>query len=110
MMPDTMRAVGNGQSLSTMLGKMLRVDVNSDAFPADPNKNYAIPASNPFAAGGGLPEIWAYGLRNPWRPSFDRATGNLWIADVGQAAREEINFQSASSPGGENYGWRCARG
>jgi autotransporter-associated beta strand protein len=103
-------SVGNGQSLNTMLGKMLRVDINNDAFPADPNKNYAIPASNPFAAGGGLPEIWAYGLRNPWRPSFDRATGNLWIADVGQATREEIDFQTASSPGGVNYGWRLREG
>ena len=103
-------SVGNGQSLGTMLGKMLRVDINNDAFPADPNKNYAIPVSNPFAAGGGLPEIWAYGLRNPWRPSFDRATGNLWIADVGQATREEINFQTASSLGGVNYGWRLREG
>jgi autotransporter-associated beta strand protein len=102
--------VGNGQSLNTMLGKILRVDVTSDAFPADPNKNYAIPSSNPFSGGGGLPEIWAYGLRNPWRPSFDRATGNLWIADVGQSTREEIDFQAASSPGGVNYGWRLREG
>jgi autotransporter-associated beta strand protein len=102
--------VGNGQSLNTMLGKMLRVDINSDSFPADPNNNYAIPASNPFATDGGLPEIWAYGLRNAWRPSFDRATGNLWIADVGQGTREEIDFQPASSPGGINYGWRLREG
>jgi autotransporter-associated beta strand protein len=102
--------VGNGQSLNTMLGKMLRVDINSDAFPADPNKNYAIPSTNPFAVSGGLPEIWAYGLRNPWRPSFDRTTGDLWIADVGQATREEINFQAAVSPGGVNYGWRLREG
>jgi autotransporter-associated beta strand protein len=103
-------SVGNGQSLNTLLGKMLRVDINSDAFPVDPNKNYSIPASNPFAVSGGLKEIWAYGLRNPWRPSFDRATGDLWIADVGQGTREEINFQAAAAPGGVNYGWRLREG
>jgi autotransporter-associated beta strand protein len=103
-------STGNGQSLNTLLGKILRIDVNGDDFPADPNKNYAIPPDNPFALGGGLPEIWAYGLRNPWRPSFDRATGDLWIADVGQATREEIDYQPAASPGRENYGWRLREG
>jgi glucose/arabinose dehydrogenase len=87
------------QNLSTLLGKVLRIDVDS----AEP---YAIPPDNPFLDRGEVrPEIWAYGLRNPWRYSFDRDTGDLWIGDVGQSAREEINFQPASSRGGENYGW-----
>lgn len=96
--------IGNGQSLDTLLGKILRIDVDS----GDP---YAIPADNPFAnSDEALPEIWAYGLRNPWRFSFDRETGDLWIADVGQNAWEEVNFQPADSPGGENYGWRLMEG
>jgi hypothetical protein len=97
---------GNAQLISTSLhGKLLRVDVRSDAFPADPARNYSIPPSNPFVGGEGLDEIWAYGLRNPWRASFDRETGDLWINDVGELSREEVNFQPAFSPGGENYGW-----
>lgn len=97
---------GNGQNLGTMLGAMLRLDV-SDAR-AD---SYEIPEDNPFRGrDGALPEIWAYGLRNPWRFSFDRLTGDLWIADVGQTAWEEINFQTAGSPGGENYGWNVYEG
>lgn len=91
-------------------GKVLRIDVNSDAFPGDPNKNYAIPASNPFVNKTGDDEIWAYGLRNPWRASFDRATGDLYIADVGGSLREEVNVQSHTSLGGENYGWRIREG
>lgn len=98
---------GNAQDLtSNLLGKMLRIDVNGDDFPADANRNYAIPASNPFVGVDGDDEIWAYGLRNPWRNSFDRTTGDLWIGDVGQNVREEVNFQGAGSAGGENYGWR----
>lgn len=93
-----------------LLGKMLRLDVDADTFPDDPLRNYGIPPDNPFASGSGAPEIWAYGLRNPWRPSFDRETGDLWIADVGQNSWEEINFQPASSAGGENYGWRALEG
>lgn len=93
----------NGQSLDTLLGKILRIDVDQ----GDP---YAIPDSNPFANGGGLPEIWAYGLRNPWRFAFDRQTGDLYIGDVGQNQHEEIDFQPASSPGGENYGWNIFEG
>lgn len=94
------------QTTSTRLGKMLRVDINTDE--ATP---FAIPADNPFVNNSNvLDEIWATGLRNPWRFSFDRANGNLWIADVGQNAREEINFQAANSAGGENYGWRCFEG
>jgi glucose/arabinose dehydrogenase len=71
---------------------------------------YTIPAGNPFVGVTGDDEIWAYGLRNPWRNSFDRQTGDLWIADVGQNAVEEINFQPANAAGGRNYGWRCMEG
>ena len=103
---------GNGQSRHTLLAKILRIDVNGT--PA-PGKAYGIPASNPYAAGGispgaGLPEIWAYGLRNPWRFSFDRGTGDLYIGDVGQNAWEEIDRQPAGSPGGLNYGWNAWEG
>lgn len=94
---------GNAQSLNTHLGKLLRVDV-------DGGEPYVIPADNPFAGGGGLPEIWAYGLRNPWRFSFDRATGDLYIADVGQNQWEEINYWAAGSPAGVNYGWDFREG
>ena len=93
----------NGQSLQTLLGKILRIDV-------DTGQPYAIPADNPFAGRGGLSEIWAYGLRNPWRIAFDSLSGDLYIADVGQNAYEEVNFQPASSPGGENYGWNYREG
>ncbi len=94
--------LNSGQSLNTALGKILRLDV--DAREGE----YAIPPDNPFAGDdeAARPEIWAYGLRNPWRFSFDRATGDLYIADVGQSQWEEVNFQPASSPGGENYGWK----
>jgi len=113
-------AFGDGQACDPGLraqndgdlhGKMLRLDVDSDTFPSDPNRNYAIPSSNPFVgAGDPLDEIWAKGFRNPFRFTFDRATGNLWEADVGQAQREEINFQPAGSAGGQNYGWRIKEG
>jgi glucose/arabinose dehydrogenase len=100
----------NAQNKNVLLGKMLRVDINRDDF-ADPNINYGIPSSNPFVGDSNARgEIWAYGLRNPWRNSFDRQTGALWIADVGQGAREEINFVGASSPGGQNFGWRVREG
>ena len=81
----------------------------SDAFPADPLRDYAIPAGNPFAAAGGRPEIWAYGLRNPFRASFDPLTQNLWIGDVGQGAREEIDLMRPTD-GGANFGWRIMEG
>ncbi|MGH9379978.1 MAG: PQQ-dependent sugar dehydrogenase [Thermoanaerobaculia bacterium] len=100
----------NGQDLETPLGKLLRIDVDGDDFPEDPDRNYAIPPDNPFVGVAGLDEIWAYGLRNPWRFSFDRATGDLWIGDVGQNVWEEIDFQPASSAGGENYGWDVLEG
>jgi len=93
-----------------LLGKILRLDVESDAFPGDSARNYAIPASNPFVGVTGDDEIWAYGLRNAWRCSFDRETGDFYVADVGQDEFEEINFQLAASDGGENYGWRCREG
>ena len=96
--------VGNGQYLGTLLGKMLRIDVRG--VPT-----YTIPAANPFTrTAGARPEIWAYGLRNPWRFSFDRVTGDMYIADVGQNAWEEVSYQPASSVGGENYGWRIMEG
>lgn len=102
--------LGNGQDTTVLLGKLLRIDVAGDDFPADANRNYRIPADNPFVGVSGADEIWAYGLRNPWRCSFDRLTGDLFIADVGQGAQEEINFQLAGSAGGENYGWRVMEG
>ncbi len=86
-----------------LLGKMLRIDVESGTQP------YAIPPTNPLL-NGVRSEIWALGLRNPWRFSFDRQTGDLYIADVGQASFEEIDFQPAASPGGQNYGWRLMEG
>jgi hypothetical protein len=102
---------GNAQDITdNLLGKILRIDVHNDAFPADANRNYANPGSNPFVGVTGDDEIWAYGLRNPFRSSFDPANGNLYIGDVGQGAREEIDVQLASSGGGENYGWRLREG
>ncbi len=93
--------MGNAQSLSTLLGKLLRISPR-------PSKGepYAIPPDNPFVGrDGARPEIWAYGLRNPWRFSFDAATGDLWIGDVGQSASEEIDLEPAGSHGGSNFGW-----
>ena len=93
----------NGQNKLSLLGKILRIDVNS-------GNPYGIPPDNPFVNKSGEDEIWAYGLRNPWRFSFDSKTGDLYNADVGQNKWEEINFQSADSKGGENYGWRILEG
>ena len=101
----------NAQNLQIWLGKILRVDINGDDFPGDPNRNYAVPPDNPFVGDpNALDEIWAYGVRNPWRCTFDRLTGDFFIADVGQNAWEEINFQPAASDGGENYGWDVLEG
>ena len=113
--PDGMLYVGMGdggsggdpnnrsQNPLSLLGKMLRLDVD--------NPPTYVPADNPFVGDGStLDEIWALGVRNPWRFSFDRLTGDMYIGDVGQNAHEEISFQPADSPGGENYGWRCYEG
>ncbi|MDQ3811358.1 MAG: PQQ-dependent sugar dehydrogenase [Chloroflexota bacterium] len=110
--PDGYLYVSNGddefsdkaQELGNLFGKILRLDVDS----AEP---YAIPPTNPFVGrDGARGEIWSYGFRNPWRFSFDRATGDLWIADVGEARSEEVDFQPARSGGGENYGWPMNEG
>jgi glucose/arabinose dehydrogenase len=93
---------GNGQSLDTLLGKILRIDVNG-------TPPYGIPVDNPFI-GKGKPEIWAYGLRNPWRFDFDPLTHDLYIGDVGQDAWEEIDFLPAGSRGGANFGWNYQEG
>ena len=94
----------HGQDRSTLLGAMLRIDVRTGG-------PYVVPADNPFVGQEGVrPEIWNWGQRNPWRFSFDRVTGDLFIADVGQNRLEEISFQPADSPGGENYGWRLFEG
>ncbi|HLF90758.1 MAG TPA: PQQ-dependent sugar dehydrogenase, partial [Anaerolineales bacterium] len=88
---------GNAQNSFTLLGKLLRIDVNTSPYTSPPD--------NPFLTGDGLHENWAYGLRNPWRFSFDRLTGDLYIGDVGQNAWEEINFLATGTPGGVNLGW-----
>lgn len=100
---------GNGQNRSTLLGKMLRLDVSRDDFPSDPNRDYGIPAANPFVSGGGAPEVWLFGLRNPFRNSFDRLTGELWIGDVGQGAIEEID-RVQTTQAGLNLGWPLYEG
>lgn len=100
---DRHGTIGNGLDTNTLFGKLLRLDVDrADA-------GYAA-AGNPFEDGGGLPQIWAYGLRNPWRFSFDRATGDLWLGDVGQGNYEEIDFRPRSAPAGANFGWRAYEG
>ena len=107
--------MNNAQDTSALLGKILRIDVNRTTG-ADCGSGlggrYGIPPGNPLADGYGnvCDEIWAYGLRNPWRISFDRSTADLWIGDVGQDSREEIDFQAARSGGGQNYGWDCREG
>ena len=94
----------NAQNLENLFGSILRIDVNIES-------GYKIPDSNPFVGlDGAKEEIWAYGIRNAWRFSFDKLTGDLYIGDVGQNSWEEINFQSASSSGGENYGWNHYEG
>ena len=100
----------NAQNVDELWGKLLRIDVNGDDFPSDANRDYAVPGTNPFVGRAGADEVWALGLRNPWRNSFDRLTGDLYIGDVGQNAREEIDFQAAASAGGANYGWKVREG
>jgi glucose/arabinose dehydrogenase len=114
--PDGMLYIGNGdggaandpkkrgQALDTFLGKILRIDVS-------PATAYRVPPDNPFVRRkGAKPEIWAYGVRNPWRCSFDRKTGDFWMGDVGQNAWEEINFVPNGKGSGANYGWRLREG
>ena len=93
---------GNGQNTNVLLGKMMRIDVNS----TDPGLQYHIPLDNPFVAGGGRPEIWAYGFRNPWRFSFDPPSGRMFIADVGQDSFEEVDLGVKDG----NYGWKIMEG
>ena len=93
----------NGQNKNALLAKILRIDVNGPA-------PYGIPPTNPFARGGGKAEVWDYGFRNPWRFSFDRKTGDLWVADVGQDKYEEVSFEPAGGNGGLNYGWNTMEG
>lgn len=101
----------NAQKLDVLLGKILRIDIDSDAFPGDPTRNYATPPDNPFGgATPGADEIWDYGLRNPWRISFDPLTGDLYIGDVGHTQREEVDYEEAGSGGGFNYGWKLREG
>ena len=102
---------GRAQNLSDPCGKIHRIDPSGDDFPDDPDRNFRVPSSNPFSAqAGALPQVWAYGLRNPWRCSFDRLTHDLWIADVGHEQWEEIDWEPAGGVGGRNYGWKCMEG
>jgi glucose/arabinose dehydrogenase len=96
----------NPQNRNSLLGKMLRIDVDHK----DPGKQYAIPSDNPYASGGGAPEVWIIGLRNPWRWSFDRATGDLWIADVGGDRVEELDVLAPDEQRGANLGWNMYEG
>ena len=96
----------NGQNPDTLLGSMLRLDVTGDAFPSDPNRNYALPPDNPFVGVAGADEIFAIGLRNPFRNSFDRELGDFYIADVGQNRFEEVDIGRR----GANYGWNVFEG
>jgi Ca2+-binding RTX toxin-like protein/glucose/arabinose dehydrogenase len=100
---------GNSQNPNVLLGKILRIDVSSDDFPDDPFRDYAIPADNPFVDGGGRPEVFALGFRNPYRASFDPDTGNLYVGDVGQDGREEVSLIRPTD-GGRNYGWPVREG
>ncbi len=96
----------SGQDTGSLLGKLLRIDVDSRAG----GRPYGIPPGNPFARGGGRPEVYSYGLRNPWRFSFDRQRGDLWIGDVGQNAYEEISFRRRGTGAGVNFGWNAFEG
>ena len=100
----------NAQNKDVLLGKLLRLDIDDDDFPADNTRNYAIPSDNPFVGEDGADEIWDLGLRNPFRMSFDSANGDIYIGDVGQGRREEIDYHAASTPGGVNFGWRIREG
>jgi glucose/arabinose dehydrogenase len=101
--PGNFDQAGNAQNPETLLGSLLRLDVNG-------GEPYQIPPDNPYVAGGGRPEIWAYGLRNPWRFTFDPSTGDLYLADVGESSWEEIDFLPAGGSGGVNFGWNYREG
>ncbi|MGH7131534.1 MAG: PQQ-dependent sugar dehydrogenase [Phycisphaerales bacterium] len=107
----TVGEMGNSslsQNLQSPHGKLLRINPSGDDFPADPNRNFTVPPSNPFVeTPNALPEIFAFGLRNPWRASIDRDTGNLWIGDVGGGTAGEIDFIAGGSAGAQNFGWPC---
>ncbi len=94
---------GNSQKPDLLRGKLLRMELANTGPPK-------VPSDNPFAAGGGLPLVWANGVRNPWRASFDRETGDFWFGDVGGNHREEINVEPLGTPGGRNYGWSTFEG
>jgi glucose/arabinose dehydrogenase len=103
----------HAQNPNTLLGKMLRIDVGPAFAPSSlvvAGEAYRIPIDNPFVGFAPRDEIWAFGLRNPFRWSFDRLNGNVWIGDVGQGAREEVNFEPSNDPGGRNYGWDVMEG
>ncbi|MGA9659026.1 MAG: PQQ-dependent sugar dehydrogenase [Asticcacaulis sp.] len=100
---------GNAQNKNALLGKILRIDPRSDAYPADANRDYSIPVGNPFAVAGGAPEIWHYGVRNPFRNSFDMTTGIFYVGDVGQELWEEIDV-ALPGQNGLNYGWKIREG
>ena len=109
--PGHTAGIGNAQDITNnLLGKMLRLDIDGDDFPADTLRNYAIPAGNTFVGATGDDEIFLYGLRNPFRCSFDRDNGDLYIGDVGQNAREEISYYPASGNADRNMGWRLREG
>ncbi|MFT3684478.1 MAG: PQQ-dependent sugar dehydrogenase [Phycisphaerales bacterium] len=108
--PDPTNA---SQSLEVLQGKVIRLDPTGDDFPADPDRNFRIPPTNPFIGQTSHGEIWDYGLRNPWRCCFDPLNGDFWIADVGQDTYEEIDVERTGAPsgaGGHNYGWKCYEG
>jgi len=115
---DVHGTCGNGQNKATLLGKILRIDVRGiDPDPGAPDCGgpsaiYGVPASNPFSdgPGGSCDEVWAYGLRNPWRSSFDKLTGDLYVADVGEVCWEEVNFVAGGTGSARNYGWRQMEG
>lgn len=107
---DGQRGGETAQDRDSLLGKILRIDVDGDDFPGDDQKNYAIPDDNPYNGRNGAEEVWALGMRNPWRFSFDSKTGDFYIGDVGESKREEINFIKAGTEGGLNFGWDYREG
>jgi glucose/arabinose dehydrogenase len=107
---DLMDPENAAQNINDLRGKLLRIDVDADAFADDPVRNYSVPDDNAFVNAPGLDEIFAIGLRNPWRASFDRATGDLYIGNVGEFHREEIEYLPSGTGAGTNFGWRVMEG